>query len=185
MPRKLCDSWVVLHGGGKVQGTSVNISEGSGGLSLFLTLSIFFSFPLFSFCLLFSFFLFFFSLWHFVFHIYICVRLYTPGSLCFVLICCSVCWDVMLFIWQTLLFFRGCFWVICHFAYIIFLITLFLFCNSSHISSIWIPLWFRVKGCGKLPLAYVTKSMEYINTFSLRQFATNQQLSHAKPTVTL
>lgn len=55
MPRKLCDSWVVLHGGGKVQGTSVNISEGSGGLSLFLTLSIFFQlfFPL---CFLFVFF---------------------------------------------------------------------------------------------------------------------------------
>lgn len=55
MPRKLCDSWVVLHGGGKVQGSSVNISEGSGGLSLFLTLSIFFQlfFPL---CFLFVFF---------------------------------------------------------------------------------------------------------------------------------
>lgn len=48
MPRKLCDSWVVLHGGGKVQGTSVNISEGLGGLSLFLTLSIFFQLFFFS-----------------------------------------------------------------------------------------------------------------------------------------
>lgn len=60
MPRKLCDSWVVLHGGGKVQGSSVNISEGSGGLSVNL-FSAFFP-PLFSFCLLFSFFLFFSSL---------------------------------------------------------------------------------------------------------------------------
>lgn len=184
MPRKLCDSCVVLHGGGKVQRSSVNTSEGSGGLSLFLTLSIFFQLFFFSSVFFLSSFVFF-PLWHFVFHIYICVRLYTPGSLCFVLICCSVCWDVMLFIWQTLLLFRGCFWVICHFAYIIFLITIVLFCNSSHISSIWIPLWFRVKGCGKLLLAYVTKSMEYLNTFSLRQFATNQQLSHAKPTATL
>lgn len=165
MPRKLCDSWVVLHGGGKVQGSSVNISEGSGGLLLFLTLSIFFQLFFFSSVFFLSSFLFFplfFSLWHFVFHIYICVRLYTPGSLCLVLICCSVCWDVVLFIWQALLFFRGCFWVICHFAYIIFLITVVLFRNSSHIFSIWIPLWFRVKGCGKLPLAYVTKSMEYL-----------------------
>lgn len=152
-------------------------------LALSYSVNLFSAFFLFL-CFLFVFFTLFssfFSLWHFVFHIYICVRLYTPGSLCFVLICCSVCWDVMLFIWQTLLFFRGCFWVICHFAYIIFLITVVLFCNSSHISSIW----FRVKGCGKLPLAYVTKSMEYLNTFSLRQFVTNQQLSHAKPTATL
>lgn len=133
-------------------------------LALSYSVNLFSAFFLFL-CFLFVFFsLFssFFSLWHFVFHIYICVRLYTPGSLCLVLICCSVCWDVVLFIWQALLFFRGCFWVICHFAYIIFLITVVLFRNSSHIFSIWIPLWFRVKGCGKLPLAYVTKSMEYL-----------------------
>lgn len=175
-----CTSW-------RRKGTR-NLSQHKWGfrraLALSYSVNLFFFSSVF-FLSSFLFFPLFFSLWHFVFHIYICVRLYTPGSLCFVLICCSVCWDVMLFIWQTLLFFRGCFWVICHFAYIIFLITLFLFCNSSHISSIWIPLWFRVKGCGKLPLAYVTKSMEYLNTFSLRQFATNQQLSHAKPTVTL
>lgn len=71
MPRKLCDSWVVLHGGGKVQGTSVNISEGSGGLSLFLTLSIFFQLFFLFLCFLFVFFsLFFSSLWHFLFHIH-------------------------------------------------------------------------------------------------------------------
>lgn len=153
-------------------------------LALSYSVNCFSAFFLFL-CFLFVFFSLFFLLSGTLSSTYICVRLYTPGSLCFVLICCSVCWDVMLFIWQTLLFFRGCFWVICHFAYIIFLITVVLFCNSSHISSIWIPLWFRVKGCGKLPLAYVTKSMEYLNTFSLRQFATNQQLSHAKPTATL